>query len=233
MERQPRKQDAYRKSPLPIPERLAARLALSGDSAAKTKRRAGTAPMPATDGTAARQRDGATGRVATAENAQRRRQMRWPGSPTDRESSPGGSPLPGGFRLPSGAALAKGKYPRSVQWPQGNVDIRYDTHTGEHCVIPRKTPSKETPPEGFRVLGLTKKPPVAQVRRLGGVNMEISSTGMSFRPMSKGTGVSASVKREEGPKRQRQPNYQEQQKQQYDDHMPFLERRKRMPYERR
>ena len=154
-------------------------------------------------------------------------------NPARGESPSSGPTSIGGFHLPSGRVLPEGKYPRVVQWPQGGVDIRYYTRTGTHCVIPRKTPSSETPLEGFRVLGLTKKPPTAQVRRLGGMNMAISSTGMSFRPATKGAGPSTSVEREEGPKRQRQPDYQEQCDRQYEAPTSFLERRKRMPYERR
>ena len=188
---------------------------------------------PVTGWETTRRRDGATGRFQTVEDAQRWLRMRRPEAPGGREALPAGTPASRGFTLPSGHVVPNGKYPRVVQWPQGGVDIRYYTRTGTHCVIPRKTPSTETPLEGFRVLGLTKKPPVAQVRRLGGVNMEISSTGMSFRPASKGTGAAATVTREEGPKRQRQPDYQEQCDRQYEAPTSFLERRKRMPYERR
>ena len=154
-------------------------------------------------------------------------------APKTRKARQRPRPSYGTFQIPSGAALPAGRYPHVVQWPQGNVDIRYDLHSGQHTVLPRSAPSTVTPQAGFRVLRTAQIPPRAHRRRLGRVDVEVSSSGIIFHPPTRGGGASASVDREEKPGRERQPTYQEQQSQQYDDHMPFLERRKRMPYERR
>ena len=86
-------------------------------------------------------------------------------APKTRKARQRPRPSYGTFQIPSGAALPAGRYPHVVQWPQGNVDIRYDLHSGQHTVLPRSAPSTVTPQAGFRVLRTAQNPP----GRTGGV----------------------------------------------------------------
>jgi len=87
-------------------------------------------------------------------------------------------PPPFRFSLPSGKKLPPGVFPRVVVWKQGFQDVRGNLQTGEFTF--QRTKVSGVPDETFRVVSLTREPPVRQILPLGIVDVLITRRMLEF-----------------------------------------------------
>ncbi len=106
-----------------------------------------------------------------------------PGTPPPRRTPPPpeGTPRtpPPRFSVPGGRTLNPGEFPEVVEWPQGEVTVRFDLRTGKASYTDRK-PNKRSPEDGFRIVTKGKNAPATRTFNMGIVDVVITQDGLDF-----------------------------------------------------
>lgn len=66
-----------------------------------------------------------------------------------------------------------------VEWPQGEVTVRFDLRTGKASYTDRK-PNKRSPEDGFRIVTKGKNAPATRTFNMGIVDVVITQDGLDF-----------------------------------------------------